>query len=99
MESTVDINSSAWTKYFTIASIIFFFAHLYFILGLAFMFGASLESWAAIVVFLGPPLTLIAVIVSVYRPINRKSFITNSVILSIYLLYWISMLPKLSWEG
>jgi len=99
MYQAININAGKWTKAFTVLSILFFLGHLYFLLGLAFMFGASLKLWATAIVLAGPLVTLMAVIFAVIKKVNRKALIINVAILSIYLLYWIPMLPKLNWEG
>ncbi len=94
----VGVPRHRWTRVATILSVVLFLFHAYAFLGLAFMYGTSLVPALSILSLAGPPMTVLAIVVSAWRPKDKKALLINSAIMIVYLIAWIPLLSKLEWS-
>jgi type II secretory pathway component PulM len=79
----------------TTANIAFLGFHYYALWVLATTFAAGLVWWAGVLTVLGPPLALVAFVCSILKPRGRTALVINSVVLTVYLVIWIPLIPRL----
>jgi hypothetical protein len=86
---------TTWSWILSSVNLALFAFHLYAIWVLAATFASGLIWWAAVLFLLGPPVCLLALIVSGLKPRQRAALILSLAVFLLYLVIWVPMLTHM----
>ncbi len=72
--------------------------HFYVLRVLAVTFAAGLVWWASLLLLLGPPVSVAALIVSMRAPRQGAAAVLSAILIVTYIVVWAPIIPRLTFK-
>jgi hypothetical protein len=92
------MTKTALARWLTVVSVALFVVHFYGFWVIFSTFAAGLVWWMNLLTLVGPPVTLIALVVTLRRRAQPILASLNAVLMVVYAIFWARLIPQLSWD-